>query len=66
MLETLRKEIAYKCAVCGELFNSPAADAHNLNQDIYVKSMSNDGITGTNTPAEDREQERAMQIPSFL
>ena len=63
MSETIGAEIAYKCDLCGELFNS-ADDAQNHNQDIHVKSVSNDEfgpwIMGTNTPAEDREQERAM------
>lgn len=63
MSETIGAEIAYKCDLCGELFNS-ADDAQNHNQVIHVQSVSNDEfgplITGTNTPAEDREQERAM------
>ena len=63
MLETIGAERACKCDICGELFNS-ADDAQNHNQDIHVKSVSNDEfvpwIMGTNTPAEDREQERAM------
>jgi hypothetical protein len=63
MLENIRTEIAYKCDLCGELFNSPD-DVQNHIQDIHVKSVSNDEfgpwIMGTNTPAEDREQERAI------
>ena len=63
MLEANGAEIAFKCDLCGELFNS-ADDAQNHIQNIHVQSVSNDEfgpwIMGTNTPAEDREQERAM------
>jgi hypothetical protein len=63
MLETVEAEIAYKCDLCGELFSS-TDDAQKHNDEVHVQSVSADEfgpwIMGTNTPAEDRESERAV------
>lgn len=63
MLESMVPEIAYKCDICGELFNSPE-DVRHHNQKAHAESMANRGsessIIGTGTPSEDREIERAM------
>lgn len=63
MLESFTTEIAYKCDLCGELFNS-ADDAQNHNQKAHPESGLNDElgswVVGTSTPAEDREEERAV------
>lgn len=63
MLESITAEIAYKCDLCGELFNSPD-DAQDHNQKAHTESVPKDElglwVIGTSTPAEDREQERAM------
>jgi hypothetical protein len=63
MSESFMPEIAYKCDLCGELFNSPD-DAQNHNQMAHTESVPNDDfgswVIGTSTPAEDREQERVM------
>jgi len=56
MLESIMPEVAYKCDLCGELFNS-AEDAQDHNQKAHAESVS---IMGTGTPSEDREIERAM------
>lgn len=37
MIETIEAEIAYKCDLCGELFNS-AEDAQNHNQKVHPES----------------------------
>ena len=62
MLESIMPEVAYKCDLCGELFNSPK-DAHH-NQKAHVESVAKrefgSSIMGTGTPSEDREIERAM------
>jgi len=58
-------EIAYKCDLCGKLFNSPI-DAQTHYQEAHAESVakreSGSSIMGTGTPAEDREQERATGI----
>lgn len=61
MIETVEAEIAYKCDLCGEIFNSPA-DAENHNKEAHPESeLKGDSDRGlwTATPAEDREEERA-------
>jgi hypothetical protein len=37
MIESVEAEIAYKCDLCGELFNSPA-EAQNHNQMAHPES----------------------------
>jgi len=63
MLESIMPEVAYKCDLCGELFNSPK-DAQDHNQKAHVESVAKrefvSSIMGTGTPSEDREIERAM------
>jgi hypothetical protein len=63
MSESLMLEIAYKCDLCGELFNSPN-DAQNHNQKAHAESVpkreSWSSIMGSGTPSEDGEIERAM------
>lgn len=63
MLEAVIPEIAYKCDLCGELFNSPD-DAQKHNQKIHTESVPKDEfgswLIGTSTPAEVREEERAI------
>ena len=62
MIESIEAEIAYKCDLCGELFNS-AEDAQNHNQKSHPESgLKDDTDRGlwTSTPAEDREEERAV------
>lgn len=55
MLEPLMVEIAYKCDLCGELFNS-ADDAQNHNQKSHTEPVPKDEfgtwVMGTSTPAE--------------
>ena len=62
MIESVETEIAYKCDLCGELFNSPG-DAQNHNENVHPKPGLKDElgswVVGTSTPAEDREEERA-------
>ena len=62
MLEAIQVEMAYKCDICGELFNSPE-DAQNHNKNAHAESVPKDElgswVIGTSTPAEDREEERA-------
>lgn len=62
MSETIEAEIAYKCDLCGELFNSPD-EAHDHNQKTHAKPVPKGELgaasTGTSTPAEDIEEERA-------
>jgi len=62
LLESSEVEIAYKCDLCGEQFNS-ADDAGNHNKKAHPESNSKDyfgaWVMGTSTPAEDREEERA-------
>ncbi len=62
MSESIMVEMAFKCDLCGELFNSPD-DAQNHNQKTHTESVPKDElrswVVGTSTPAEDREQERA-------
>lgn len=59
MIESVEAEIAYKCDVCGELFNSPE-DAQNHNKNDHPKPESKDELIssniGTSNPAEDREE----------
>jgi uncharacterized C2H2 Zn-finger protein len=61
--DSIKPEIAYKCDICGELFNSPK-DAQNHTQKAHLKSGLKDElgsrVTGTSTPAEDREEERSV------
>ena len=63
MLESIMPEVAYKCDLCGELFNSPM-DAQDHNQKAHVESVAKrefgSSIMGAGTPSEDREIERAM------
>lgn len=60
MSEPIVAEIAYKCDLCGELFNSPG-DAQNHHQKTHMKPAELESqVTGTSTPAEEREEERAM------
>jgi hypothetical protein len=63
MIESVEAEIAYKCDLCGELFTSPD-DARNHNQKVHNESVPEDElgswVIGTSTPAEDREEERAL------
>ena len=63
MLEAIDAEIAYKCDLCGELFYSPT-DAQSHNQKAHAESVPKakpeSHVTGTSTPAEDREEERTM------
>jgi hypothetical protein len=62
MSDSVDAEIAYKCDLCGELFNS-AADAQSHNRkahaDTVPKGELGSQVTGTSTPAEEREEERA-------
>lgn len=41
MIETVEAEIAYKCDLCGEIFNSPA-DAENHNKVAHPESALKD------------------------
>jgi uncharacterized C2H2 Zn-finger protein len=41
MSEAIEAEIAYKCDVCGELFNSPD-DAQRHNQNAHAESRLKD------------------------
>jgi uncharacterized C2H2 Zn-finger protein len=62
MSDSVDAEIAYKCDLCGELFNSEAdAQSHNrkAHADTVPKGELESQVTGTSTPAEDREEERA-------
>jgi uncharacterized C2H2 Zn-finger protein len=62
MSDSVDAEIAFKCDLCGELFNSPAdAQSHNrkAHADTVTKGELEWQVTGTSTPAEDREEERA-------
>ena len=56
MLESLIPELAYKCDLCGELFNTPA-DAENHNHEAHTESGPNDEfgswVIGTSAPTED-------------
>jgi len=58
MSEALMVEIAYKCDLCGELFNS-TDDAQNHNQKSHNESAPKDEfgtwVMGTSTPAEGNE-----------
>lgn len=62
MSDSIDAAIAYKCDLCGELFNSPA-EAQGHNQKAHAEPLPNgeleSQVTGTSTPAEDREEERA-------
>ena len=62
MSESIDAEIAYKCDLCGELFNSPA-DAQSHNRKVHAEPVPKGGlesqVSGTSTPAEEREEERA-------
>lgn len=62
MIESVDVEIAYKCDLCGDLFNSPA-EAQSHNQKAHPEFVPKDDhvslVTGASTPAEDREEERA-------
>ena len=62
MSESIDAEIAYKCDLCGELLNSPA-EAQSHNRRAHAEPVPNGElephVTGTSTPAEDREEERA-------
>jgi hypothetical protein len=62
MSESIGAEIAYKCDLCGELFNSPAeAQSHSRKDHVETlpKGELESQVTETSTPAEDREEERA-------
>lgn len=56
MLDSIMAEIAYKCDLCGQLFNSPD-DAQDHNQKVHTKLESKDElgswVIGTSTPPED-------------
>jgi hypothetical protein len=41
MLKSIEAEIAYKCNICGELFNSPD-DAQDHNQTAHTESELKD------------------------
>jgi len=59
LTESVEVEIAYKCDLCVEIFNSPA-DAQNHNEKVHPESeLKDDSDRGllTLTPAEDREEE---------
>lgn len=61
MIESIEAETAYKCDLCGQLFNS-ADDAQNHNEKAHPGSALKDDSyreLRTSTPAEDREEERA-------
>ena len=62
MSEFTEPQIAYKCDLCGELFNS-SNDALSHSQEAHPEPRLTDGsessVTGTSTPAEDREEKRA-------
>lgn len=60
MSETIVAEIAYKCDLCGELLNSPD-DAQTHNAKVHAEPTALEWqVTGTSTPAEDREEQRAI------
>ena len=59
MSDSVDAEIAYKCDLCVELFNSPD-DAQSHSRKAHAeKGELESQVTGTSTPAEDREEERA-------
>jgi hypothetical protein len=62
MSDSVEVEKAYSCDICGELFNSPD-DAQKHTKKVHPESVPKDElgsrVTGTSTPAEDREEERA-------
>lgn len=62
MSESIDAEIAYKCDLCGELFNSPD-DAQSHSRKAHAGPVPEGGlesqVSGTSTPAEEREEERA-------
>ena len=62
MSDSVDAEIAYKCDLCGELFNSPAdAQSHNrkAHTDTVPKGELEWQVTATTSPAEDKEEERS-------
>lgn len=64
MSESINAEIAYKCDLCGQLFNSPA-NAQNHQIEAHTASIRKEEaasrVVGTSTPAEDREEERTAK-----
>jgi uncharacterized C2H2 Zn-finger protein len=62
MSDSVDAEIAYKCDLCGELFNSPA-DAQSHSRKAHAETVQKGElewkVSGTSTPAEEREEERA-------
>ena len=62
MTESTEPQRAYKCDICGELFNS-SNDALGHSQEAHPEPRLTDGsessVTSTSTPAEDREEKRA-------
>lgn len=58
MLDSIMAEIAYKCDLCGELFNSPD-EAEYHNQNIHTPRVSSDEfgswVMGTSTPSDNSE-----------
>jgi hypothetical protein len=61
MSDSVEVETAFSCDFCGELFNSPA-EAQSHNHKAHAETVPNgeleSHVTGTSTPAEDREEER--------
>lgn len=61
MSETIVAEIVYKCDLCGELFNSADDAAQNHYQKAHPEPAEFKlQVTGTSTPAEEREEERSV------
>jgi hypothetical protein len=62
MIQSVEAQITYKCDVCGELHfrrrsSEPQAEAHPRSG---LKDKLESRVTGTSTPAEDREEERSV------